>query len=293
MLELRTRKKLTRKSVLILKSSLLVLLVLSFFSSYLKPVQGEKTVLSFFQNLIYPFQYGFESSKDFLTGSFNHYINLVHVAEENEKLKQENLTLKARLLNAKELEDETIRLKRLLHFSEKFPQDSLEATRIIGSFYRLSAQGVRISSGTSSGVYVGMPIISPSGVVGKVIRTSYGFSDVMLLTDSNFVLDVLLERTRGRSLLRGLSPGRCVLEVHKDSDIKVGDTLVTSGLLNIFPKGLPIGVVTRIKVDVEETVKTAEVNVWAKIGSLEGVLIVKKGSSSKKKKEDLGPSSNI
>ena len=100
----------------------------------------------------------------------------------------------------------------------------------MGRFKRLAFEGIRLSKGSSHGVEVGFPVVSSHGVVGKTIRTSYGFSDVLLLTDANFVLDIMVERTRLRALLKGGSGSTCLFEVPKHADLRVGDTLVSSGL---------------------------------------------------------------
>ena len=278
MLELKTKKKMTRKGSLLLKGSLSVLLTLLFFSSYLRLYEGEKSLVTFTQNLVYPIQYFFQSSRVFIEDSLSLYVRLSSVAAENKLLKEENFNLRAKLLEKNGLESELVRFKKLLNFSERIHEEDMLATRVVAGFNHLNSQGLRVSSGSNSGVKVGMPVVSTKGVVGKVIRTSFGFSDVSLVTDSHFVLDVLLERTRVRTLLKGDYNDLCVFEVPKQSDLKVGDSVVTSGLLGVFTKGLPVGVVSEINFELGETVKTAKVSLWAKMDSLEEVLILKKNT---------------
>lgn len=246
------------------------------FSSSLLPLKGEKTVFGFPQNFIYPVQFSFFRVKTFFSDLFHNYIELVSVAKENQKLKQEKIHLEIKLLNYNELSYEIKRLRTLLHFSQSFSQEATEATEVIGSFRHFVSRGVRVSSGSSKGIKVGMPVVASSGVVGQIMRTSYGFSDVLLVSDSNFVMDILMERTRVRSLLKGGSNNKCILELHHQVDVKVGDTLITSGMLDIFPKGLPVGKVTQITYHSGDTIQTAEVELWVEIQSLEEAVIIKK-----------------
>lgn len=278
MLEVKSKKKMSKKRSFLLKGGLFFLIALIFFSSPLKKPKGESSFFSLLQGVIYPFQYGFELSRIFVLDSFNRYVYLLAVSDENEKLKNENFLLRAELLGKNNLKAELKRLKKLLNFSEKISTEKMMATRVVSNFHHLSTHGIRVSSGTNSGVQVGMPVVSPKGVVGKVVRTSPFYSDVSLVSDSQFVLDIFVERTRVRTILKGDYHDSCIFDLPKNYDLKVGDTVVTSGLLGIFTKGLPVGVVSDIDMESSDLVKVARVKLWSKLDSLEEVLILKQKS---------------
>lgn len=280
MLELKSRKKFSKKRVLFAKLALCFLASLLFLSSRLKPLEGENPLLSLAQYCLYPFHYTFVTSKDFVESGVSQYLYLVSVAKENMILRDEKDSLKLRVLELEAQKGELERLKKLLDFSERNVKGDFLSTKVMTRFRHSNAEGFRISAGSKDGVTPGMPVLSPDGIVGKVIRTSYFFSDVSLLTDTHFVLDVLLERTRHRALLKGDYDNSCFFEVPKQEDIKIGDTLVSSGLLGFFKKGLPVGEVVEVRFDGVENVKLARVKLWAQLQSLEEVLVLKQKPSS-------------
>ena len=103
MFELRPKKKLSSKGLFFLKAFFPLLLVLIFLSSRLSPIQGENRFISFFQNILYPFEYAFNESHVFVTSSLDRYWFHVSLFEENEVLRLENDKLKAQLLDYNEL----------------------------------------------------------------------------------------------------------------------------------------------------------------------------------------------
>ena len=276
MLEFRSKKKLSSRGHFILRSLAFLLLILLFLSSRLTPLKGEKTVLSFVQNLVYPFELAFDESYSFVKRSLDRYWFHVSISEKNEILKVENEFLKTQILDYKELKSKIVSLEKKLSFSSDYYLDNFLSERIIGRFKKFAFEGIRLSGGSSREIKPGFPVVSSKGVLGKVIRTSYAFSDVLLITDANFVLDVMLDRTRLRVLLKGASREECLFELPKYADLKIGDTLSTSGLLEIFPRGLPVGVVVQIELDEGGTVKTARVKPFAEADLLESAFVLKR-----------------
>jgi rod shape-determining protein MreC len=119
-----------------------------------------------------------------------------------------------------------------------------------------------------------MPVVAADGIVGKVIRTGMHFSDVQLLVDSDFHLDVLLQRTRVRGVLSGAARTHCTLQLSKRVEIRIGDTLITSGIVGGFPKGLPVGRVMRITYESDNVAQTIDVEPWIDHRRVEEVMVI-------------------
>jgi rod shape-determining protein MreC len=180
------------------------------------------------------------------------------------------------------LQKEISQLKKAMKFSKSFNFKKLEMAQVISFSNRFISSGLRVSTGSRKGVKAGMPVVSSKGLVGRVLRANYFFSDIQLVTDDNFVLDVFIERTRVRSLLQGAARGKCSLTMEKQVDVRIGDKLVTSGMLNIFPRGIPVGRVLSINFDSRREYQTVEVEPITKKDSLDYVVILKKLSEDQK-----------
>ena len=101
---------------------------------------------------------------------------------------------------------------------------------------------ILVDKGSSAGVRQGAGVITPYGVVGKVISVSPTTATVLLITDVNSAVDVVVKRTRSRGIIEGFGENSCLLNyVLKADQLQEGDTIVTTGLNNIYPKGMVIG----------------------------------------------------
>jgi rod shape-determining protein MreC len=135
---------------------------------------------------------------------------------------------------------------------------------------------VIINKGTRDNVGVGMPVVVPEGIVGQVMDVSGSYAKVLLVVDQNSAVDALLQRTRARGLLKGEYADQCRLEfVLRKEDVQIGDALVTSGLDNVFPKGLRIGEIKNISGETNEMFYTITVAPYVDFEKLEEVLILR------------------
>ena len=117
-------------------------------------------------------------------------------------------------------------------------------------------------------------VITPAGVVGRVIQTSNFFSIVQLIVDSQSAVGVLVESTRRQGIVRGTGGRDLDLDyIDDDNDLKQGDMFLTSGLDRIYPKGLPLGVITSIGPR-RGLLKTVTIRPSADLGRLEEVICV-------------------
>ena len=237
-------------------------------------------------------------------GVWSNYIALVGVKRESERLHADNAALRAQVASLSQLAARAERLERLLELRAQIQADTL-AAQVIGvetsrqfrvlrlrvelggggaTLNPASASGGGATSGSGSGgataaeTRPGMPVLSPSGVVGRVLRTSGPFADVQLTTDPRSSIDVVLPRTGSRGVLKGVaSDTRYVCRVeyvlHKD-DIQVGDAVVTSGRGGLFPLDMPIGKVVRVSKPDSSLYQEIEVEPQVDFGKLREVLVV-------------------
>jgi rod shape-determining protein MreC len=135
-------------------------------------------------------------------------------------------------------------------------------------------QTVTIDKGAVHGLKPDSAVITPAGVVGRVIQTSNFFSIVQLIIDSQTAVGVLLESTRRQGVVRGTGGRDLDLDyIDDDNDMKPGDVFLTSGLDRIYPKGLPLGVITSIGPR-RGLLKTVQIRPSADLGRLEEVICV-------------------
>ena len=226
---------------------------------------------SLVQEAVYPLSQVWHTSASFVSHVWNRYLYLIDTAEENARLRVEVSALRTKLLLFTEKELELKRLRALLAFNTRYDTKTLVA-KIVSRVQVSPFKSVRINRGKSSGVEVGMPVVAVAGVVGRVVRVGSRFADVQLLIDSNFSVDVLVQRTRVRSVLRG-DLQACRLETPQATDLRIGDAVVTSGILGYFPKGIPVGQVTEIKYVEGEVAQQVAVQPWVEYQQLEEVSV--------------------
>lgn len=244
-----------------------------FFSSPLKAWRSPRPFLTALQDVIYPFERGWQLTTRHIGHWWSTYIHLSDAAHENISLRNQLAGLQTRIMDYEEQVLENDRLRRLLGFAGR-SEKKLIAAEVIGHNQLAQFESIRIARGSKDGVLPGMPVVAADGVVGKVIRSGEHFSDVQLLVDSDFHIDVLLQRTRVRGVLSGHAHSYCTLQLHKRVEIRIGDTLITSGIVGGFPKGLPVGRVMRITYETENVAQSITVEPWIDHRRLEEVMVI-------------------
>lgn len=248
---------------------------LMFFSTQMRP-WGDGTgsrAATLLQDVSYPFAWVWHELSMGLERSWERYVNLSGKSRENERLKSELVNLKARTLDYEERLNEVNRLRHLAGFAQTIPDKFLSSEVFTGQL-SLPFRTIRISKGSADGVKTGMPVIAAQGAVGKVIRTGLKFSDVQLLVDYDSNIDVLIQRNRIRGVLGGFANESCRLNLQRGSEVRIGDTLVTSGIVGSFPKGIPVGKVVRISFETDNVSQIIYVEPWIDHRRLEEVIVL-------------------
>jgi rod shape-determining protein MreC len=211
---------------------------------------------------------------DGVRGLWSGYVALQQVEQENLALREELGTLQIRLQQERAEAQRTDNLRQLLELRERAELDTTAAEVIAGPASP-EFQTVTIDKGSSDGLATDMAVISPAGVVGRVILPSGRASKVQLLIDLNAAAGALIERTRVQGVVVGAGSGMLKMRyVPGTADVKTGDLVVTSGIDGIYPKGFVIGTIDHVAGSVGEY---HEINVRPAVdfSRLEEVLIVR------------------
>jgi len=192
---------------------------------------------------------------------------------DNNRLNLENQELRE---NRAEVE----RLRILLTFKEiNQGQYVTEAARVIARSPNNWYKTITIDKGMDSGITRDMPVISPDGLVGKVISASANSAQVCLLTDREMAVGAILQQTREtRGIVEGMGDSDTLrmINIPYYSQVKIGENVVTSGLSTIYPPGIQIGVIKDIKRESNGLVLSATVTPAVDFNRMEEVLVIKK-----------------
>jgi rod shape-determining protein MreC len=190
-----------------------------------------------------------ENSKTGVFGFWKGYIDLRQVRQQNQDL--QDTVDRLRLEQAALLEDarQGQRLQAMLQFQQKYLYKTLPA-QIIGSSGSELSRVFYINKGKSEGLARDMAVINGDGIVGKVREVFPHTAQVLAINDQTSGAGVILESTRIRGILRGNEQGQPqIVGILADKRIKPGENVLTGGGDQIFPRGLPAGVVEKVDPD--------------------------------------------
>jgi rod shape-determining protein MreC len=208
------------------------------------------------------------------TGNIWHnYFYLRGVRAENRQLKDQIEQMRLEQVRLSEDAAQARRLQSLVAFKEQFISRTV-AAQVIGSSGSDLSRTIYIDKGESAGIKRDMAVMTADGIVGKVLVAYASVSQVLLISDQSSGVGALLEKTRLQGVLRGTANGEVVLErVMSDEQVPVGETVLTSGGDQIFPKGLPIGIVTKVG-NGKDLFLNIKVKPAADLSKLEEVLVL-------------------
>ncbi len=183
-------------------------------------------------------------------GFWDRYVYFVGVRQENEEFRKRLNAAETELAELREQHAEVMRLRALLDMVPPIGR-RMEGARILA--HRLgpnaALETILLDKGLHHGIAVNTPVVSPSGVVGRILRVSPNASTVLLITDPNSRIPVVGQKSRAQGILIGRGPHEemSVEYVAQQAEIEPGEILVTSGVEVFFPKGLPVARVTRVE----------------------------------------------
>lgn len=229
-----------------------------------------------------PLQIAAQGTVNWIGGLQDHYDTLAGFRSENERLRKRVQTLEIERQKLLEAQATNSSLKQLLDL-----RSHLSGTAITASIVANSAtswfQSCQLNKGSADGVRKGMAVVTPLGVVGQVVAVTPRTAKVLLLTDPNSGIDVLVQRTRARGIVSGsLENGTVLKYVKRSEDVQEGDRLITSGTDGVFPKGMMVGAVIKVLKQHIGLFQFIEVLPAVQSARVEDVLVVAAANSAEK-----------
>jgi rod shape-determining protein MreC len=239
--------------------------------------------------LIDPFQRSLRGITDVSADAWRTYRNLLRAQQENQELRTQLVSEQSQIQQLSEQAAESLRLRAMLEFKTQLPFQTV-AAEVIASSPGENSNAIFIGKGADASLTSDLAVITPEGVVGKTIAVFSHSSQVLLLTDPSSGVGVMLEKTRIQGVLKGDRQNLCLIRYIMDEEpVSSGEAVLTSGLDQIYPKGLRVGTV--VGTGAGEIYKIVEVKPAADLSRLETVLVVLKPNSIQQQALNVNPHS--
>jgi rod shape-determining protein MreC len=237
----------SRHKSLVLLAGVILLQVLLLAVQIKRDSQG-RLIRVWTVGAISPFQRAGANGVGSIRGIWNHYFALQNTSRDNEQLRRENDALKLQITQLQSKAAEADRLAGLLNFRKLHMDVPMVGARVIGASAGTASQTIDIDRGERDGIKRNMGVITPDGVVGKVIESYANSAQVLLLTDKDSGVGALLTESRIQSPVGGTGePLLSMKYVPNDDTVDNGEHVVTSGMDRIFPRDLPVGTIVEVK----------------------------------------------
>ncbi len=243
--------------------------------------------------ILRPFEVGAERvARPFrdVAGWFN---GLLHAKDDNKKLKKQIDALRQEIILTQSALRENTQLKQLLTYLEgpTFPRDYRPvAARVIARAPSQFSQQIVVSAGKKDGIAKHNAVVTGDGLVGEVTKVANNVSQVTLLTDPSSAVSALDIHSNADGILQLDQSGSTMIldRVTKDQVVERGDVITTSGfrsgdLTSLYPRGIPLGVVTSVSQTDTDIYKKIQVDLYADLPNLEAVIILTPKPESKAK----------
>jgi len=266
----------SRHKSLVLLAGVIILQVLLLAVQIKRESQG-RLIRVWTVGIISPFERASSSSYSWVRDVWRHYFALRSTTRDNEQLRRDLNELKLRNSQLEGKAAEADRLARLLHFKELHEDVPMIFARVIGTSAGSASLTIQLDRGEQDKIRRNMAVITPDGVVGKVIETYPNASQVLLLTDKESGVGAMVAESRDQGHVEGPVGGSgepllSMKYVPDDDGVNVGEHVITSGMDRIFPRDLPVGTIVEVKPGA--TFKQIKVKPAASLERLEEVIVL-------------------
>mgnify|MGYP000022603565 FL=1 len=235
--------------------------------------QGTSRFQMAVQTITYPVQTSVQAVVSTIKNIWNSYINLIEVNEENKLLKQQLLNMEEKLNQHIENSVQFFRLRSQLLFAQNKARKEI-FSEIIGESADNNHQIRLINRGSNQLLQRNFIVIRKEGLVGRIQSVSPYQSSVQLIIDHRSRVPALIQRNRVKGLIYGTHDGIEMRQINQHAKIKIGDRVISSGLGNLYPKGILIGWVSGIQHKSHELFKTARLDSAVDFNQIEEVFAI-------------------
>jgi rod shape-determining protein MreC len=227
-----------------------------------------------------PLQKGLYSVSQYVYNFFSDIGERRNMIRDYEDLQTRLADLEMQLIRLEELEKQNERLKKLASFVDENKDMVVTGATVIAKNPGNWFNNITIDKGSKHGVAVNMAVVTDQGLVGRVIEVADGWAKVRTIVDGKSAVSGIVQRNRDNGLLKGNNSlgsedGLCrMIYLPEDSNVTAGDKVLTSGLGEIFPKGIYIGEIIEVTKVTSELYMTAIVKPGVDFQRLEEVLVV-------------------
>src|SRR5215472_11423089 len=235
-----------------------------------------------------PFEKAVIHTQKWFHDKWTGYLYLRGVRDENTQLRAEIEQMKLEQARVNEDAKMARRIQTLLAFKEQYDESTL-AAQVIGTSGSEQSRVLYIDKGTDDGIKPDMAVITPTGIVGKVVQVSAGSAQVLPINDQLSGVGAALKDSRLQGILKGAPNGTTTLQyIMSDEPVKPGEEVITSGGDRIFPKGLPVGTVATVEPG-KDLFLNIRVTPSSRLDKLEEVLVITKVEEKFPDTKELGP----
>ncbi|HAS17992.1 MAG TPA: rod shape-determining protein MreC [Nitrospiraceae bacterium] len=228
-----------------------------------------------FSSTVNLIQSGFFFIFDGISNTWNGYIYLINIKEENNRLIEENNRLKAESVVLQEKALAGDRLQQLLDIKDPL-NISYNAAGIIAKDPSNWYSAIVINKGERDRLRPNLGVITAEGVVGRIVKTAASYSRVLLLTDRNSAVAGLIQRTGDEGIVAGMGGRTLQLNfIMIDSEVQNGDLVITSGTDGVFPPGIVIGTINKIESPKNALFHTIELIPGVDLSRVREVMVLK------------------
>ena len=254
--------------------TIIVLILIVIFSN------GEKNT-SLFENaatnLVMPIQNGLTYLKNKLSGNSTFFTDINNLKQENEELKQKNSELEQSLRELENIKTQNETLQEYLNLSEKYGEYTTVPGYVINKDISNYSKTIVINVGSDDGVQVDMTVIGDQGLVGHVISVTNNTAKVQTIIDTASSVSCTLSTTEDSIVCKGTLEEDATLRgmyIPTDANVVQGDSVETSGLGGIYPKGIHVGTVRSVENAQNITDRYAVIDTAVDFDKLDTVLVI-------------------
>lgn len=228
------------------------------------------------EKVVMPVQNSLTYLKNKIAKNDSYFVNIDELKEENENLKNKNTELEKSLRELEIIKAENATLKEYVNLKDKYSEYTTKPAYVIQRDFSNFSKTITINVGKNDGIDVNMTVISEKGLVGHIISVTDTTAKVQTIIDTSNAVSSLITTSRDSVLIKGTLDETFlkVTAIQTDSTIIEGDSIETSGIGGIYPKGIYIGTIKKVVSTKNITDRYAFVEPAVDFSKLETVLVI-------------------